>query len=344
MDIQYFLGANSADGFFSRYGDLQPEAGRRLTRILKGGPGCGKSTLMKKVAACAAERGLDTERILCSSDPDSLDGIVVPAAGYAIVDGTAPHVVEPVLCGFRESYLNLGRGYDTAAMSSCGGALREIQDAAARCYPPATAALRAAAALEPLLTGSGELTPALARSICSRELPMHGGSGSIRRCFLSGHTPKGLLCCWGTVAAQCGRVYALRGSRAEIGAFLQAAAEEALRRGWAIRLCDSPLLPGRCAEHLLIPDCGLAFVSDSPLLPYTGPRLQTLGSHPQQRELCAAQRALLETAISHLRRAKEYHDLLEHACAPYVDFSAADQAARECCAELELLCAQAHSG
>ena len=52
----------------------------------------------------------------------------------------------------------------------------------------------------------------------------------------------------------------------------------------------------------------------------------------------------LETAISHLRRAKEYHDLLEHACAPYVDFSAADRAARECCAELELLCAQAHSG
>lgn len=74
MDIQYFLGANSAGGFFSHYDQLMPTNGK-LTRILKGGPGCGKSTLMKKVAARAEQLGLQPERILCSSDPDSLDGV-----------------------------------------------------------------------------------------------------------------------------------------------------------------------------------------------------------------------------------------------------------------------------
>ena len=337
MELRYFLGANSAEGFSSRYSELQPPETRRLTRILKGGPGCGKSTLMKKAAACAAARGLDTEQILCSSDPDSLDGIVIPALGYALVDGTAPHVVEPKLCGAGEVYLNLGRGYDTAAMSSCGGTLREIQACGAQCYTPATAALRAAADLEPMLEQGRTpvLSASLAASICDRELPVRHTPGVLRRCFLSGHTPAGLLCCWDTVAQCCPRVIALRGTRQEISTFLGHIAEAALARGWEARLCHSPLLP-MLAEHLLLPALGLAFVSDTPQLPYSGARLHTLGVTPAG-DAAALQQSLLDAACAHLRRAKEYHDLLERACAPYVDFSTADQAAKECCAELELL-------
>ncbi|MEG2679595.1 MAG: hypothetical protein RR949_06600, partial [Oscillospiraceae bacterium] len=59
---------------------------------LKGGPGCGKSTLMNAVGRQARDAGLDAEYILCSGDPDSLDGIVIPALGVAVADGTAPHV------------------------------------------------------------------------------------------------------------------------------------------------------------------------------------------------------------------------------------------------------------
>ena len=45
--IQYFLGANSPTGFYSLYPELiQPERARTIY-ILKGGPGCGKSTLMR---------------------------------------------------------------------------------------------------------------------------------------------------------------------------------------------------------------------------------------------------------------------------------------------------------
>ena len=36
------------------------------------------------------QAGLETEYILCSGDPDSLDGLVLPQLGVAIVDGTAP--------------------------------------------------------------------------------------------------------------------------------------------------------------------------------------------------------------------------------------------------------------
>ena len=52
--VYFFLGANSEEGFFSLYDQL---LGGRLDdlMILKGGPGCGKSTFMRRVGA-AMER------------------------------------------------------------------------------------------------------------------------------------------------------------------------------------------------------------------------------------------------------------------------------------------------
>ena len=55
--IQYFLGANSPTGFYSLYDQLLPPEQASAIYILKGGPGCGKSTLMRRVAALAQEAG-----------------------------------------------------------------------------------------------------------------------------------------------------------------------------------------------------------------------------------------------------------------------------------------------
>lgn len=91
--IQYFLGANSPSGFYSLYDHLLPPEVARAIYILKGGPGCGKSTLMRKIGAWAEETGLNTEYIVCSGDPDSLDAVLLPDKHTAIVDGTAPQGV-----------------------------------------------------------------------------------------------------------------------------------------------------------------------------------------------------------------------------------------------------------
>ena len=91
--IRFFLGANSPQGFYSLYDQLINPAQARAIYILKGGPGCGKSSLMRRVAQRAEEAGDRVEYIHCSGDPDSLDAIHLPARGAAIVDGTAPHVV-----------------------------------------------------------------------------------------------------------------------------------------------------------------------------------------------------------------------------------------------------------
>ena len=91
MNTNCFLGANTAEGFASRFDQLHSDRRIKKLIILKGGPGCGKSTFMKKLRSTAAELGADTESYPCSSDPASLDGLLIPATGLAIVDGTAPH-------------------------------------------------------------------------------------------------------------------------------------------------------------------------------------------------------------------------------------------------------------
>lgn len=85
--VRFYLGANSPAGFYSLYDQLIDPAQAADILILKGGPGCGKSTLMKRVARQAEERGLDVEYIPCSGDPESLDAIVLPQKKAAIVDG-----------------------------------------------------------------------------------------------------------------------------------------------------------------------------------------------------------------------------------------------------------------
>lgn len=96
MSLSYFLGANSCRGFYSLYDDMVslPEIERLF--IIKGGPGCGKSTFMKTIASAAENLGLNVERVLCSGDPSSLDGIYIPDRHLAYVDGTAPHAAVPM--------------------------------------------------------------------------------------------------------------------------------------------------------------------------------------------------------------------------------------------------------
>ncbi|AOT68579.1 ATPase [Geosporobacter ferrireducens] len=86
-----FPGGNTAKGFYSYYDNIIGKEANQLF-IIKGGPGVGKSSFMKKIGYEMIEKGYDVEFHQCSSDNGSLDGVVVPALKVAIIDGTAPQV------------------------------------------------------------------------------------------------------------------------------------------------------------------------------------------------------------------------------------------------------------
>ena len=108
---QFFLGANTGAGFVSLYPEFtDPDRGAFFWYI-KGGPGNGKSTLMRRAAECAESAGLTVETVLCSGDPDSLDGIYIPEKKLGYVDATSPHVQEPAVPGASGKYLDLSAFY-----------------------------------------------------------------------------------------------------------------------------------------------------------------------------------------------------------------------------------------
>ena len=113
----YFAAANTYKGFESFFDEIFNTEKLERIYILKGGPGAGKSTLMKKAALTAQSKGLTPTCFHCSSDPLSLDGVVIKEMKTAILDGTAPHVFDPKYAGAKEIIVNLGEAWNLESLA-----------------------------------------------------------------------------------------------------------------------------------------------------------------------------------------------------------------------------------
>ena len=110
----YFAAANSYKGFISYFDRVFDSRDYDRIFVLKGGPGTGKSSLMRKVGEYFTQNDFYAEEILCSSDPASLDGVIGEKNGrrFAILDGTAPHERDAVIPGVIDEIINLGDSWD----------------------------------------------------------------------------------------------------------------------------------------------------------------------------------------------------------------------------------------
>lgn len=141
---EYFLGGASPTGFRSKFIEQINKPGY-YTYILKGGPGTGKSTLMKKIAESFSDSEVSVYR--CSSDINSLDAVVIEDKKIIVVDGTAPHVFEASYPGVSQEIINLGSFWDRSKFSGHEDAVRYCTDEnqkyhkRVRCYIEAIASL-----------------------------------------------------------------------------------------------------------------------------------------------------------------------------------------------------------
>lgn len=351
--IQYYLWANSPSGFYSLYDHLLPPEQARAIYILKGGPGCGKSTLMRKVAAQAECAGQRTEYILCSGDPESLDALILPDLNAAIVDGTAPHVIEPKYPGAVERYVNMGSCYDTRALWDIRQTIMDHMAGYKACYVRAYRCLGAASEIfedirAVLLTDAlSQKLAKRAQGILAREFPKRAapGSGQVKQRFLGAVTHKGAVTLFDTALTQCGRIYELSDSCGLAHELLVHLLSGAAARGYDVVACPDPMAPDRLA-HLLVPQLSLAFLTSTkeqpfPAKPYRRVRLDTAAdreilrhSRPRLRFAKKVSAALIEEGVASLSQAKAMHDDLEALYNPHVDFSRVDQMAQQIWGEI----------
>lgn len=331
--LDFFLGSNTPEGFVSLFDEITGLYKDYLSYVIKGGPGTGKSTLMKKVAADMALLELYLERIHCSSDPNSLDAVILPGAKVTIADGTPPHVIEPQYPGAYESVVNFCDCWDETDLQKNREAVVSLSQQISACHRQCVGLLRAAHSLlqdnfllASACTDENKIVK-VADNILERECKRRRGllSKEHKR-FLSAVTPKGLLCCTDTVNRLCDRVYMLKDSYGAVGSlFMEKLRKEFLQRGFEIYTCICPMNPYTKIEHIFVPELRLGFVTANPFLPlekaldayrvihftrFTD--MEALKKKKQRMRFNQRMAAeLLDESVRSLQKAKSIHDALE---------------------------------
>jgi len=341
-----FPGANTPQGFYSRYDQIAPADATKVF-ILKGGPGTGKSTFMRKLAADLTDRGIVVEYHHCSADPDSLDAIYLPDSQIAVMDGTAPHVIDPRHPGAVDVIINLGAYWDEGALRSPetrAAILRLSREYRFR-YQRAYDALRAAhhyleewKAYYTACLHTGALNKET-ESLLAEIPPLSTGKpGQARRLFASAVAWCGPRHWLQDLFGDAARRYVITGEPGTGKSTLVGrVAETALARGYTVDIYHCPMYPER-VDHLYIRETGTAVITSTwPHLYTPAPEDRIIDTNPfvdlsrlaaYQEEIEGARSgfvAAMEREIAHLRKAKQLHDELEQLYIPHIDFAAIEQ-------------------
>ena len=341
----FFLGANSGQGFQNLFPHFCAPENHHDLIVLKGGPGVGKSTLMRSVGKAMEERGEQVEYLYCSGDPQSLDGVHIPRIRTAIVDGTSPHIIEPKYPAAVDRYVNLGQFYDIAAAKESRADIvrhtNTVSSAYQRAYRAFGAARQMSDSAAALMQEGLDAGKLLRRTdgIIGRELRGKGGGGRDDFRFLGSLTCQGPVWRFDSVQALCSRVYQLQDSYGFAAPMLQRLHDAAAARGFRSIVCPDPEHTDRI-QHLLLPELELAFVTSREGMAYSGPvyrrvRLDAMVDAAYHKRFKSRLRfsarvadALRAEGLDALREAKAAHDQLEAVYHPHVDFEGVNQCAR----------------
>ncbi len=92
-EVHRFFGAATVTGNVNYIPEVTQDIPKRY--LVKGRPGTGKSTFLKKIAQAAKQAGCHVEIYHCSLDPKSLDLVAVRELGFCLFDSTPPHEYFP---------------------------------------------------------------------------------------------------------------------------------------------------------------------------------------------------------------------------------------------------------
>ena len=320
-----FPGANTARGYRSFF--KEGLKGLEQVFILKGGPGCGKSTLIRGLGNELREQGFDVEFWQCSADADSLDGVVRPELKAAVIDGTAPHTVDPVYPGAVEEIVDLGACWDGAELrrqkEEIVGLGKRISRRYALCYAD--------------LAEAGALVQRSRDNVAERGgdsgevigLVFGGGSKSCRHLFASSVTPRGWVSLVEPLSRRARRRIILigpfGGGKESLMADVAAAAEQ---RHIYAELYHHPLAVEEL-QLIWLPDLETAVIAAEEALPHREGDVVIECGRIADTSRAEAERArigeLTNEGGRYIAEAKTLHDELENCYRRAMDYGRVDE-------------------
>lgn len=341
-----FPGGNTSQGFYSFYDYIidQQEATRIF--VIKGGPGVGKSTFMRKIGEEMLKRGYDVEFHCCSSDNGSLDGVVIPAIKVAMLDGTAPHVVDPKNPGAVDEIIHLGDHWNEQGLRSNKKDILACNKEVGRLFNRAYSYLAAAKIfldeVKFYYTGTGAFNAGnFDRKVLELAHEIFKGknrqtdSPKERHLFITAITPDGPVSHLNTIIDNISKRYIIEGDDGTgKNILVRRLMEAAMMRGFDVEAFHCALEPD-LIDHLVIPALDVVIVNSvepHDLRPRNGDTVidtmecvnpiineKFLTEKTTARKLY---RECMEHAVSFIRQAKAEHDEMEKYYAPYMDFEA----------------------
>lgn len=340
-----FAGNNTSRGFFSYFSYIfNPEEANHIY-ILKGGPGVGKSSFMKKFAARMMKNGYDVEYIHCSSDNDSLDGILVPELKIAFVDGTAPHAIDPKIPGAVDEIINLGIYLNSKKLEEDKQEIIQINKKKSNIYKSAYRYLECAGLIfEEIQSIYDEVTYYnkfwdLCKEVTIKLFPdnLHEYRkqqlGKLRKAFSEAYTANGFIKYTDTLC-EGNKIWAINGENINASSkLLDYIVNESLKRGYNVEGYYHPLVPEKLL-HVFIPELNVIIVTSenntqqeydatinlNQIIDYRKIRKhEELDKNNQLYEL------LINLALVKLSETKKEHELLEDYYVKSMDFKGVDK-------------------
>lgn len=325
-----FPGNNSAEGFYSFY-----ESGLSAmdhVYILKGGPGTGKSSFMRHLGEAFRDRGFDIELWQCSSDNDSLDGVLIPAYKTAVVDGTAPHTLDPVYPGAREEILNLGEFWKNNALRKEKDAIVSLTDRISAAFDDAYKKLKTAGEWDDRLLSCRKTDASQESGAESLVKELFGDeTRSDRHLFAAAVTPEGMVDRTFEICRDVKKRCFLQGKRG-LGqqSYLRTVMAAAQKRCISMDVYHGPIRPEEIVM-VILPELDTA-VAAAEVIPSSemreGDRIISFHGDKVSEEEKRAEKernAALDAASAQIMKAHKLHDELEAFYTAAMDFESVNR-------------------
>ncbi len=350
-----FPGGNTSRGFHSFYEYIATGRPSKIY-VVKGGPGVGKSTFMKKVAAAVNRRRFMVEVHHCSSDFGSVDGVYIPKGKIAFIDGTAPHIVDPVYPGAVSEIVHLGDHWDEEAMRENRKEVFNLTDECNHTFDHVFSCLKAAYEFSQIINREtrklvdNERVNSLSRRLAGR-LSSEGRAVNSsrehwfaypksRHLFATAFTPQGRVSLLSDLRKLVSQAWVLKGSVSrEAERIVEHLHEVAQLQGYRTEAYHCPLDPKRI-EHLFLPELDLAVITHKKQHGYQvsdEDEVFEVGEAKEQPDLEEVTRLCdeaLNKGFELLKEAKRIHDELESYYIPNMHFEVIDERREKVAAEV----------
>jgi hypothetical protein len=334
---RYFPGGNTYKGFWSFFEEAL--APNRRVFIIKGGPGTGKSTFIKSIGSNMLSQGYDLEYLCCSGDANSIDGVVIPKLGVAIVDGTAPHVIDPKNPGAVDEIINFGDVWDEDVLIRNKDSIVTINNTIKVHYKKAYENLRKAKDIRDEIeqqivckVQSDAIEQGVVKifgEIINYQKINDVGKGINR--FGWAITHRGIVSYFGELTRDITNKYILKGPSVKINSLILHGIEELLiEQGYSVERYHDCLEP-ELTDMIIVPELSLALVSrnyfqpssaigDGVVIDMTNILLEESDDFSELETQKVDMVAAIQRGVGEMEKSKNLHDKLEEFYIRAMDF------------------------